>query len=295
MGKFNKTHFHRLQINRAQNFIRENLKRDITLDTMAECSGASRYHFIRVFSAYMGETPFEYIGRLRIIESFKLLFSVDKSVTDIALELGFDSSSSFNKAFKKISGMNPTKFRNLGKAEKGKLIHTLSITKKMEKVKMNLKISQKLEIIERPETKIFSLKTKGGNFDEIAPLVWQDFLGILEKSGQDLSQSEFLGVSLVSEGSESDNHIYKAAVSCPSGKNLNFNDLTEELLPASKYAKFLLKGSYEGIWPAFNFAFKKINESEHEFSQAPCLENHLNDPSLTSESELLTEILIPIK
>ncbi|MGK0180038.1 MAG: DNA gyrase inhibitor GyrI [Nitrospinales bacterium] len=136
---------------------------------------------------------------------------------------------------------------------------------------------------------------KGEKFNEIAVLVWDDFLKLLEKSGQDLSESKFMGISLISEEGETDNHIYKAAVSYPPKKNLAFNSLTKEILPTSKYAIFLLKGSYQGIWKAFDFAFKKINDSKYEFSQAPCLENYINDPSITPEDELLTEILIPIK
>ena len=71
--------------------------------------------------------------------------------------------------------------------------------------------------------------------------------------------------------------------------------LTKEVIPASKYAKFLLKGSYEGIWYAFDKAFKHVDESDFEFTGGPSLEVYLNDPSQTPEEELLTEILIPIK
>lgn len=287
-------HFYRLQISKAQSFIRENLDQDITLSSIAEASGASRFHFIRIFSAYIGETPFEYIQRQKILKSLSLLLEAT-SLRDISFAVGFESQSSFNKAFKKHINLNPSEFRNLGKDQQKEIYYTLNTTTKQKEMLVNLNLSEKPEIIVREESVIYALEKRGGPFTEIAPLVWQNFVGILQEAKQDLSQSEYLGVSFMESNGPEEKHVYKAAVTGPKGKELHFTKLQKEIIPKTKYLKFVLKGPYVGVWPSFDKIFKYVNENSYELADGPCLENYLNDPNITPESELLTEILIPIK
>jgi AraC-like DNA-binding protein len=113
MGKVEKNHFHRLQLAKAKSYIRSRLASKLQLEDIARESGASHYHFIRVFSAYSGETPFSYIRRERILRSMNLLAG-DESIIQVALAVGFETASAFNKAFKRETAMTPSNFRNLG-------------------------------------------------------------------------------------------------------------------------------------------------------------------------------------
>jgi len=286
-----KEHLHRLQLAKAQNYIRENIAEKISLEELARVSGASHYHFIRVFSAYTGETPFAYIRRERIYRALKSLIISDATVTDIALNAGFESSSSFNKAFKKELKLTPSEFRNLGKADKDKIIQDIHVSPKTKEIIMSINLDMNLEVITREATTIYSYASKDATFKDAAQVAWQEFLPIVSSTKEDLSQSEFLGVGEM----DGENCLYKAAISIPTNKDAIVSGLTKEDIPSSKYAKFILKGSYDGIWIAFDKAFKFVNESEYEIGEAPSLELYLNDPSVTPESELLTEILIPIK
>jgi AraC family transcriptional regulator len=261
----------------------------MSLDEISRASGASSYHFIRVFSAYMGETPFSYIRRERVAKSLELLQS-EESITEIAMNVGFETSSSFNKAFKKITNLSPSEFRNLGKAQKENLFYDVYVSPKTKEIIMNIEMEMKPEVIKRSETTIYSFSADDTTFKDAAQVAWQEFLKIIPTVKEDLSQSEFLGVGEMS----GDTCSYRAAISIPTNPNAEVANLIKEDIPASKYAKFLLKGSYDGIWYAFDKAFKFINESEFEISSAPCLELYLNDPNTTPENELLTEILIPI-
>lgn len=287
-----KTYQHRIQIKKAQVYIRDHIHSSLNLEEIAKKAGASKYHFIRIFSAHTGETPLEYSRRQKVEYALKKIIEKDISITDIAFGLGFDSSSSLNKLFKKIIKMNPTEFRNLGKEQKDQIIYSISISKKMEEILMNLNITQEPEIIERAETSILFYEDTGSKFDEIAPPIWEKFLSILEEAKEDVSESEFFGISFTDDNEK---YFYRAAISIPQGKSISISKLKQEKLINQKYAKFLLKGSYDGVWPAFDFAYKKINEFNFELADAPCLENYLNDPRETAEEDLLTEILIPIK
>ncbi|EQC47529.1 DNA-binding helix-turn-helix protein [Bacteriovorax sp. Seq25_V] len=279
-----------MQLARAKKFINSNLEYKLTLDAIAKSSGASSYHFIRIFSAYTGETPFGYIRRERIVKSLRLLEN-DLSITEIAQQVGFETSSSFNKAFKKEVKISPSDFRNLGQAKRSEIFNNLLMGPNLKEIIMNVQMELKPEIITRSETVIYGHKAQNDSIKDAAQIAWQEFLQIITTVKEDLSQSEFLGVGdMVNEECS-----YSAAISLPSNENAVIPGLEREIIPASKYAKFLLKGPYEGIWYAFDQAFKFINEGDFEIGDAPSLEVYLNDPSITPEAELLTEILIPIK
>ncbi|WP_127718262.1 GyrI-like domain-containing protein [Halobacteriovorax sp. HLS] len=288
-------HFHRLQISRALIFLKDNLDKKLTLAEIARASGASQYHFIRVFSAYTGETPFSFIARERTVQALQLLIERAEPIINISQAVGFDSSSSFNKAFKRITSYSPSEFRNLGKDLQESLIYSLSMTPKTKEKTMNFKMNLTPEIIKREKTVIYSSNATGGEFKDIAPLAWENFLKVLGTIKEDLSQSEFLGVGTMDKSDTKQVCNYKAALSVPTDSKISIPDLEKEEIPASKYAKFLLEGTYDNVWIAFEKAFEVITEGAYELADAPCLENYLNDPNVTPENELLTEILIPIK
>ena len=295
MGSFSKGSDHQLQIDRAFTYLKKHLNEKVSLNAIATESGLSPYHFIRVFHSYTGETPFTYLRRERIAFSLKELHETDSPIIDIAHKTGFETSSSFNKAFKKITTINPTEFRNMGKDLRVKFIYDLSLSQRTKEIIMNFDMNLIPEVITRNKTTVYTSTAQGGDFKVVAPQAWENFLKVLGTINEELDQSEFFGIgTMTTEGSKKV-CTYKAALSLPKNPNAYIEGLTKEELPSAKYAKFLLKGPYDNLWLAFDKAFQIVTESSHEFSEGPCLENYLNDPQITPPEELLTEILIPIK
>ncbi len=68
----------------------------------------------KIFKAATGMTLTEFIGRLRIEWAKQLLLHRSLSVSEIALEVGFNSLSQFNRLFSRYVGRPPTRFRNEG-------------------------------------------------------------------------------------------------------------------------------------------------------------------------------------
>lgn len=288
-------HFHRLQVTRAQVFIRESIGDKITLEQIARKAGASPYHFVRVFSAYTGETPFQCFTREKILSSLKRIINYNSSFTTIAFECGFESSSAFNKAFKKHLNLSPSEFRNLDEAQKSSLIYNLSMGPKIKEIKMNFTMELKPEIITREEISIFTLTEHGEDFKIVAPKVWSMFLPLLASIKDDLSSSEFYGVGTMDKSSTSPICHYGAGFSMPNNPQFKHKDLVRQVIPRMKYARFILKGSHENVWIAFEKAFQMVTQCDLELADSPCLENYINDPSITPVDELITEILIPLK
>lgn len=93
-------------------FIRKHLMEDLSLDILACKANLSKDHFIRIFKRETGQTPSSYIVNRRIEYAQLLLATEDMSVKTIALQLGFEDNSYFNRVFKKITGLSPQQYRN---------------------------------------------------------------------------------------------------------------------------------------------------------------------------------------
>lgn len=70
----------------------------------------SPFHFHRVFQALVGSTPAEFVKRLRLERALGLMSRRATSLTAIALECGFSSSSDFSRCFRRRYGVPPSSF-----------------------------------------------------------------------------------------------------------------------------------------------------------------------------------------
>ncbi|MEM8900383.1 MAG: AraC family transcriptional regulator, partial [Bacteroidota bacterium] len=95
---------------KADAFIREHFREKIRLDVLAQQVGLSKFHLLRLFKECMGYTPQEAQIRLRMEEAQKLLLE-PRSITSIALELGYHDAAAFSNQFRKFYQMSPRAFR----------------------------------------------------------------------------------------------------------------------------------------------------------------------------------------
>lgn len=100
------------RINNIFCFIDDNLDQELTLETIANIGFYSPFHLHRIFKAITNETINEYITRKRIEKTASiLLHKREITISELSLQYGFNSNSSFTRTFKKFYGINPTKFR----------------------------------------------------------------------------------------------------------------------------------------------------------------------------------------
>ena len=85
----------------------------LTLEELAESFHVNSYHLAHIFKKFYGYPLIQYMTRRRIGEAQTLLIDSAMSITDIALSVGYGSSSHFNRAFQKLTGMSPRNYRNL--------------------------------------------------------------------------------------------------------------------------------------------------------------------------------------
>ena len=90
----------------------------IDLDTTAAEAGLSAFHFLRLFRAALGVTPHQYLVRSRLRRAARLLAQDERSVTDVALDVGFADLSNFVRTFHRAAGMSPGRFRATARSSK---------------------------------------------------------------------------------------------------------------------------------------------------------------------------------
>ena len=101
-------------LQKAIDYIEDNLTEKIDYETVAAQSFSSSYHFQRVFSILCGFTVGEYIRNRRLSLAGAELAKSDAKVIDVALKYGYESPDSFAKAFRKFHGILPSQARNNG-------------------------------------------------------------------------------------------------------------------------------------------------------------------------------------
>jgi AraC-like DNA-binding protein/CheY-like chemotaxis protein len=94
-------------------YIDINIKERIDIIDLSKLTRWSSQHFIRVFSQYIGDTPYQYILRKKMEKAKILITDSDVAMKDIAFELGYESYGNFCKVFKRETGKKPNEFRKL--------------------------------------------------------------------------------------------------------------------------------------------------------------------------------------
>ena len=84
---------------------------DLSLQALANESGYSRVHFVRMFRAATGYSPHSYLLNLRLERARELMKNPSTSLIDIALDCGFSSHSHMSRLFHKSVGVTPSAYR----------------------------------------------------------------------------------------------------------------------------------------------------------------------------------------
>ncbi len=189
------------RINTILAFIDDNLHTELSLESVSKMAFYSPFHLHRLFKAITNETLNNYITRKRIERAaMQLIHNKELTVSEIALQNGFNSHSVFTRTFNKLYGQSPTDFRaanlnNLSKisktdSKKGKAGY---ITDEYLCNIINLKnwitMNAKIEIKELPEMNVACVTHIGAEGVEQAfgkILKWARPKGLLEDSGADL-------------------------------------------------------------------------------------------------------------
>ncbi len=111
--------FSDFRVRRSLRMIQEKMGEDFEMEKLARAVGLSRPHFFKLFKQYMGVTPNVYMNTLRSERAIEELLNTDKTVTDIAFDLGFSSQASFTRFFSSNVGIAPSEYRRVAHVTDG--------------------------------------------------------------------------------------------------------------------------------------------------------------------------------
>ncbi len=104
------------RINRVMDYLEKHLQESVSLNILAEKAHLSPFHFHRIFTLMVGETPADFTLRLRLEKAAQHLKDhPDKSITQIAYDCGFGSVSLFSRNFRKSFGITAKAYRDMEK------------------------------------------------------------------------------------------------------------------------------------------------------------------------------------
>lgn len=99
------------KFNNVMEYIDTHYMDDLSLDDVAAAADFSKFHFSRLFKQYTGFTFCDYIRHRKIRAAEELLNQPDLTVTEVAMQSGFVSLSTFNRVFREFKHCSPTEYR----------------------------------------------------------------------------------------------------------------------------------------------------------------------------------------
>ena len=108
--------FHTRAVQRVISTLRGRLDESISLKEMASVAYMSRFHFNRTFREITGLPPRRFLSALRLEAATRMLLDTDHRVTDICLDVGYNSLGTFIRRFSGALGVSPMKLRSIGRS-----------------------------------------------------------------------------------------------------------------------------------------------------------------------------------
>lgn len=293
-----------LRIKKVAHYINENYDKKLTLALLSEISCFSQFHFHRLFTAFLDETPANFINRIRLEKSaYYLTYFEDQSITEIAFKCGFDSSSSFSRAFKKHFNISASQWReknskicqtesNIGK-EYGSGTKYISHHNKIKNI--HLEEDVEINIKNMPAMHLAYAAHLEGYNDGIAEAydklcTWAAPKGLLA------GDVKFVGISWDDPDITPANKCrFYACMTVPqnteTGGEINLYDL-----PATTCIVAKLEGPAEKIKETYDIIYKQyLPSSGYQPDDIPCFEIYYKDPDEDPAGIFDMDICVPVK
>jgi AraC family transcriptional regulator len=277
-------------LNRAIQFIENNLHKKILLKDIAQEAFLSEFHFHRIFKSLTGETVKDFLQRLKIERSAIRLKHSKDEIRQIAFENGYENHETFTRAFKKYFQLSPQEYRES--------IHQITIRKQSEYRSKDINL-EKLNIEEPvlkqlPDLHLAYIRHTG-SYDKVANsfqrlMLWAathlilkfipTTLGILHDN-PDLTDEEkirFDACVMVSKEIK------------PKG------EISYKKIEGGKFAVFTYKGVYENFYTVYDYIYNVcIFEKGWVLDDKPAIEWYIKSPPFYKPENYVTDFYVPIK
>lgn len=135
-------------------YVDRHLDTRVSLSTLSRRAGVSIWHLVRLITSATGVPPARRIRLLRLKRaSMQLAFNRKRSITDIALDAGFQNVESFSRAFSRTFGQSPRAFKRQPSWEPWRAVFAFQ--------QRGISPDMEVRIVEFPETRVAALEHRG--------------------------------------------------------------------------------------------------------------------------------------
>lgn len=99
------------RINKVFQYVKENYESEITLEQISQVAIMTIPAFCRYFKKHTKKTFIQFVNEYRIRQAIRLMALGNKSISEIAMDVGFNNFSHFHKQFKRLTGSSPSKYK----------------------------------------------------------------------------------------------------------------------------------------------------------------------------------------
>lgn len=274
-------------INKAINYIFENIDEEITVDDVARHCSYSKYHLMRMFKEDTDEALYQFIKRVRLERSaWRLKVEKDKSITEIGADYGY-SSSNFATAFKKHLNLSPAGFRKISEqmVEQSPFSHGISLDE--------LEESEKLITVEQLNSFMVVYERKKGNYHNL-PEEWCKFI----KKYEHLSSEDTLYIECTIDDpsiTDEDRCMYELCQTISPDHPALKEDISifTHTFDGGKYAVYHFKGFPQFLFMVYQEVFCRwLSNTGNQLDERPILDIYRN---IGDDGYMEIDICFPLK
>lgn len=267
---------------RVLEYIHDNPAGDLSLDALADIALLSRFHWHRVFHAMTGETCAQAVRRIRLHLAATWLLESDCRIAEVAARVGYPNLQSFSRAFSDRYGVSPSAFKVAGP------LGALS-TKKMQGNFTMFTVD-----IESAPQRLLGAILHRGPYEDMDDCYAQLSAIATTQNLWPLVQG-MIGVHYDDPNAVAATELRAHAGLWLADETVVPSDLAPVTLPAGPCAVLHYQGPYLVIKVAYDFLYGDwLPKSGREPVDVPPYEIYLNNPEETPESDLLTDIVLPL-
>ncbi len=277
------------RIDRVVGYLNEKIEATPSLRDLADIAAISPYHFHRVYRAITGETPSGTVRRLRLARAAAMLKDTSKPVSEIAFDVGFETSQSFAKAFHGATGFSASDLRD----DPEKLAATL---KTLSNPPASPGSDKELDVklVSTDPFRVIAQRHVGPH-DKLYT-AYRSLYDWAEKAGALENFKGIYGVPLDDPRStQSEECRFDCAFDLGSEVQPG-EGLKELILEGGAYAVIRHLGHYDGLDEKYDYLYGVwLPASGFALRKAPVFNHYLNDPDSAPSEEWETDIYLPVE
>lgn len=293
---------HLTRIQKAVDFVEDNLHEDLATEQIAKVAAFSQWHFQKIFTALVGDSVKEYVRKRRLTASITDLCSSDRRIIDIAMDYQFESQESFTRAFKTMFGRTPGDCRKQGLASTPFLKKPRITFEYLDHLYGGMTMQPTFKTVDvmhfiGMSTHFISILSPEKNNHVLLPKLWDEYLRRADEIKGRISPVD-IGLCEAVANRAAKRHPDEAFYLA--GTQVNQIDdvpagMTVKTVPAGRYAVFTHKGKLDKLGHTMNYIFGSwLPKSAEELRDAPELELYDSRFKFGSDDSEL-DIYIPVR